>query len=549
MFGGELALEIVLIIVFCFLLPMAVLVKPIKDCVKNNKSLFREYKEEIILFFVLIVGSLVRLVAIGQFPNALNVDEASSGYDAFSLMRYGVDRGGNSYPVYLYAWGSGQSVLYSYIMIPVLMVTGLCEYGIRLPMAITGIISLYVFYYLMKNIFDSKRVALVSVAFFAICPWHIMKSRWGMECNIFPDIILLTTLLLALGIKKKKNWMQVLAFVCLAVSSYSYGTGYLFLPVFVLGVLGYLIYKKELTVKKSLLYLLIMFVICIPIILYIAVNTFGLEQFSIGKVTVPKLLVNRYDEVSTVFSGNIIENCVDNLLGTLRILILQDDGLEWNAIPQFGMFYIVSIVFFVIGVKVCLSKYRDNVYNQIMNIWMLAAIVLVAFCEANINRINIIMIPCIYYIAVGIYEFLNKYKVATLCVCVIYIVLFVEFMYVYVHKDYNEYYTFEAGVEDVVDYCNSLDADVIYCKYSFKEPFIYFMFYGQADVHEYLETVQYYEEGRTFDNIKSFGKFRFYLPGEVEENSVIIVPKDAESGYEQFCKNKVTINQFDVYQF
>ena len=120
-------MELFCIIVFCFLLPLLVLVKPIKDCVKNNKSLFKDYKEEVILFFILIVGSLVRLVAIGKFPNALNVDEASSGYDAFSLMKYGVDRGGNSYPVYLYAWGSGQSVLYSYLMIPVLMITGLCE--------------------------------------------------------------------------------------------------------------------------------------------------------------------------------------------------------------------------------------------------------------------------------------------------------------------------------------------------------------------------------------------------------------------------------------
>ena len=90
-----------------------------------------------------------------------------------------------------------------------------------------------------------------------------------------------------------------------------------------LGTLGYLIYKKELTVKKSIIYLLVMFVLCIPIIVYIFINTFGLEQITIGKVTIPKLLVNRYDEVSTVFSGNIFENCVNNLLETLRILILQ----------------------------------------------------------------------------------------------------------------------------------------------------------------------------------------------------------------------------------
>ena len=542
-------MELVIVIIFCFLLPMCVLVNPIRDCAKNDKSLFKEYKGEVFLFFIFMIGSFVRLFAIGRFPNALNVDEASSGYDAFSLMKWGIDRGGNSYPVYLYAWGSGQSVLYSYLMIPVIAVTGLTEYGIRLPMAITGVISLYVFYYLIKNIFDNKKYGIIATAFFAICPWHIMKSRWGMECNIFPDLILLASLLLVLGLKKKKTVMQVLAFVVLAISSYSYGTSYLFLPIFVLGTLGYLIYKKELTVKKSIIYLLVMFVLCIPIIVYIFINTFGLEQITIGKVTIPKLLVNRYDEVSTVFSGNIFENCVNNLLETLRILILQNDKLEWNAIPQYGLFYLISIVFFVIGLRACVKKYKENNFNQIMNIWMISAIVLCAFCEANINRINIIMIPCIYYIVVGLFEFLTKYKQLTICVVVIYAVLFVEFMYSYVNKDYNKYYTFTSGVEDVVDYCKSLDVDNIYCKYSFKEPFMYFMFYGQEDVKEYLDTVEYFEEGRTFDNIRSFGKYKFYLPEEIEKNSVIIVPKNTEIKYNDESVQKVTINQFDIYEF
>lgn len=542
-------MELFIVIIFCFLLPMCVVVNPIRNCVKNNKSLFKEYKGEVFLFFIFMIGSFVRLFAIGKFPNALNVDEASSGYDAFSLMKWGIDRGGNSYPVYLYAWGSGQSVLYSYLMIPVIAVTGLTEYGIRLPMAITGVISLYVFYYLIKNIFDNKKYGIIAMAFLAICPWHIMKSRWGMECNIFPDLILLASLLLVLGLKKKKTGLQVLAFVVLAISSYSYGTSYLFLPVFVLGTLGYLIYKKELTVKKSIIYLLVMFVLCIPIIVYIFINTFGLEQITIGKVTIPKLLVNRYDEVSTVFSGNIFENCVNNLLETLRILILQNDKLEWNAIPQYGLFYLISIVFFVIGLRACVKKYKENNFNQIMNIWMISAIVLCAFCVANINRINIIMIPCVYYIVVGLFEFLTKYKKLMVCVVVIYVVLFIEFMYSYVNKDYNKYYTFTSGVEDVVDYCKSLDVDNIYCKYSFKEPFMYFMFYGQEDVREYLDTVEYFEEGRTFDNVRSFGKYKFYLPEEIEKNSVIIVPKYSGIKYNDESIKKVTINQFDIYEF
>ena len=49
------------------------------------------------------------------------------------------------------------------------------------------------------------------------------------------------------------------------------------------------------------------------------------------------------------------------------------------------------------------------------------------------------MIPCVYYIVVGLFEFLTKYKKLTVCVVVIYAVLFIEFMYSYVNKDYNKY--------------------------------------------------------------------------------------------------------------
>lgn len=218
----------------------------LEDKEKLKKSVFRG-----LLIAIFIVGVFVRVYGIDNMPNALNVDEASSGYDAFSIMKYGVDRNGNSYPVVLYAWGSGQSVLYSLISIPFIAIFGLTEFSMRIAMAIIGSISLIAIYFLLKNIFDDKKIATIGMAFFAICPWHIMKSRWGMDCNLFPDLILFAVLFLILGIKKKKRMWQILSFVMLGISSYSYATSYLFLPIFVGITLGYLIYKKEISIKRA----------------------------------------------------------------------------------------------------------------------------------------------------------------------------------------------------------------------------------------------------------------------------------------------------------
>lgn len=55
------------------------------EWIKNNKK-------NIILCFIFILGFAVRLVAINQYPQGLNVDEASAGYEAYSILNYGIDR-------------------------------------------------------------------------------------------------------------------------------------------------------------------------------------------------------------------------------------------------------------------------------------------------------------------------------------------------------------------------------------------------------------------------------------------------------------------------
>ena len=72
----------------------------------------------LVLFFCLI-GILARLILIGQVPYGLNQDEASAGYEAWSILNYGIDRHGISYPVHLIAWGSGQNIAYSWFCMPI----------------------------------------------------------------------------------------------------------------------------------------------------------------------------------------------------------------------------------------------------------------------------------------------------------------------------------------------------------------------------------------------------------------------------------------------
>lgn len=185
------------------------------------KDILVKNKYKILISLIFVIGIVVRLVCIDVLPKGLNQDEASAGFEAFSILHFGVDRHNKSLPVQFIAWGSGQNVLYSYIMTIFIAILGSNILAIRLPMAIVGCISLFVFYQLLKRN-TNKKVALLGLFIFAICPWHIMKSRWGLESNLFPDLILWAVFFILEAMRDKKIGFLYIGSAILAIAGYAY---------------------------------------------------------------------------------------------------------------------------------------------------------------------------------------------------------------------------------------------------------------------------------------------------------------------------------------
>ena len=71
------------------------------------KPLIEKYRTHILFVLIILLAATVRLVLFGSHPAGLNQDEASIGYEAWSVLHYGIDRNGLSVPVHFIAWGSG----------------------------------------------------------------------------------------------------------------------------------------------------------------------------------------------------------------------------------------------------------------------------------------------------------------------------------------------------------------------------------------------------------------------------------------------------------
>lgn len=535
-----------IILIFCTIfVSMLIIKEPIKKLIKkeNIKLILKQYKYEFLFYILVVIGSLVRCISINSYPNGLNVDEASSAYEAFSILNYGIDRNGNSFPVFLEAWGSGQNALYTYIMIPFVKILGLNIIATRLPMVLISCFSLFIWYKLLEKL-KNKKFALIGLAFLVICPWHIMKSRWGLESNIFPDLTLYAVFCIVKFLETKKDKYFYISFIILGLTAYAYGTSYFFLPIFIIPLLIYLRYKKEIRTSKIFIGIIIVGIISLPIILYVIINTFDLLEFNLGPFTVPKLPVNRYEEQTSLFSGNIIINLFNNFCSQIGLLLTQNDGLNWNNIPGFGMIYIISLPLAIIGIVVGFKE-KSN-YNYIFKIWFISAFLLLfVLSDANINRINILILPLVYYVVLGIYLVTEKSIYTLIGVAIIYIPLFIGFEIKYFSTE-NNGYVFVKDAETVIEYVNSLDVDEIYFEYAFKEPYIYVLYYTEYNTEDFVKTVRYFDEEKLgrFDNIKGFGKYNFYLPEKTGKNKPVayVIKKDKEIDYSGY-----TIKEFKEY--
>ena len=72
--------------------------------IKEIKNFIKIKRYSILVLLIFIIGVLIRVINISNIPNALNVDEASAGYEAYSILHSGIDRNGNFLPAFLVAW-------------------------------------------------------------------------------------------------------------------------------------------------------------------------------------------------------------------------------------------------------------------------------------------------------------------------------------------------------------------------------------------------------------------------------------------------------------
>ncbi|MBR1770809.1 MAG: glycosyltransferase family 39 protein [Lachnospiraceae bacterium] len=499
----------------------------------------RFFSHQFIAIALLLFGIAVRCIGIGSIPGGLNQDEAFGAYEAYSMLHYGMDSSGYAFPVYLNTWGSGMSALNSYLMIPFMALFGVHAWVIRMPQLITSCVALYVIYRLFLRLFNEK-AALIGLLYFAVCPYHIMMSRWGIDCNLAPAFLLFGFYCFVIGVEKPKYYM--LSALLYGLSLYCYATIWLIVPFMILLPALYVLYTGKLRWCRYLpLSVLILGILALPLLLFLLVNKGYIAEIKLAFLSIPKLTVMRDSEVTFHYFTWYLRQL-------LTMLVRQSDGLVWNSAPV-GLYYRGFLVFALIGgiywLKRAFTSIRKRAYDPFVLLIfpLICAVFLGCLIQVNVNKINCIHIPIVTFIITGLYvtcTFVEKYfRYAVQTLAGGLLILFIVFASWYVTDFREEIGTLWCeGLEDAVAYADAQAAltgsDTDPAVTIYVDPSLYYpkiLLYSKLPVTTYRETVVYNNYPSICLWIDSCGPYVF-LPEAAEPGDLCIIPESEIEAYE-----------------
>ena len=487
---------------------------------KIRKEVSSQKYMSILFYLFLAMGILARIWKFGVVPGDINPDEAFTGYEAYSLLHYGMDSAGYRFPVYLTTWGSGASALSTYLTIPFMAVFGARIWVIRLPQVIVACLTLWVTYLLVKRLFHEK-LALCALFLLAISPWHIGMSRWGMDCNLAPGFVIFGLYFFVRGLEDNKYLM--LSALMYGLSLYCYATIWPIVPLLILLQFIYgLFYRKIHFNHYLILSCLILALLAVPLLLSMLVNMGLLKEIRLPFMSIPRLVVMRNSEVS--FSQLPLK------AGRLwSIMKLQSDDMPWNSTSKYGIYHAGTLSFFVLGIFYCIKTSVEKILQKkeapelLLLIQVGGGVLLGLLIYTNINRNNILFIPMIIVAALGVYYLCSLIGLRYLILpAAFYLCMFAGFEYYYFteYREILQYYFcdgLEAAVKEAVTYDGQ-----IYVSYGLKHSDILFL--AEVPVTEYIETVAYYNYPDAYLEARSFGRFSYdFDPASPETDATYIL--------------------------
>ena len=564
---------------------------------RGRRLLLQDEKAAGIAFIILTAaitaaGLFLRFYRLAALPPGMQQDEASIGYEAWSLLNYGVDRYLHPWPVYPITYGSGGgSPLMVYLTMLPIALFGRNVFAVRFLPALFGSFCIPLFGILLKEA-CGRKTAAAGMLLLAVDPWHFVFSRWALDSNTVPFFELLMLVFLAYGASKRSRKLLAAGAFFGSLMLYAYGSATVVIPVFFL-LTAVLLLRTRRTRPGGIVLCAAVFVLAaLPILLFYAVNYLGLPEipgpfFSVQRFTAGRKTFYALDgQLPAKIAGNL------RFLAAFLTTGVEGNELYSTYVPGYAQLYRFTFPLTLLGAGVsavrAVKAVKDRDRGDDRGI--LAAMMLVLtgcillfslFIEPNINRMILLLVPMVFFQTAGAGCILDaalgvpdvpagtgakpeKASVMRLLMpaaAAASALVIAAAALLFVHDYFDEEYSrkleeyFMPGYGEAAAYAAQQaeqagpGTEILSTYERLSSPFMLAMFYTGVPPQEFISTVRW-RLAVEFYVADAFGRFTFGLPEDFDpveaalDGSICILYKDEAAG---LADSGLTLTPFGNY--
>lgn len=490
----------------------------------------------IVMLIILVLSFFLRFYRLDSNPPSLSWDEASIGYNAYSISQTLRDEHGRFLPYdYFSAFGDYKPPASIYITAISAKLFGLSTWSVRMPFALLGVLSVLLTYFLveeLRKIFNVKTLnsyySILASFLLGISPWHTIISRQAFEANMATFFIVLGVWLLLVGLNR--GIFLIPGLISLIISIYTFNSPRLFVPLFILVFLA--LFWRQLWIQKkwSVVSLIIGGFLFLPLLPHL-VSPLGQLRFKEVNIFSESGVVITANKRQEMDGNSILDKIVHNRRLGYTLLFLSHyfdhfniDYLFFNGDvnPKFstrsnGQFFLIEALFLVMGCYFLLKK--EKKLALFIFSWLLLGLVPAATAretphalrtEVSLPMWQLVSAAGLFYLCALLH---SKWRKILL---ILYSILLSFEFSLYLHNYYIHYprefsqdwqYGYKLAAEDIRGYQDQYDKVWVTDKYG--RPYIFFLTYQKYSPLLFQSGQNSYIDSFGFYHILGFDKFVF----------------------------------------
>lgn len=469
-------------------------------------------KQLIAVLLLTLVAFALRFSGLASNPPSINWDEASHGYNAFSILKTGKDEWGKTFPLIFRAFGDFKLPVYIYLTTIPVAIFGLNTVSARLISVIAGTLAIPGIYLLFKQLFPKLKLkigkftlkpALLAAFLLALNPWHFFISRPALEANLSLTLIIFATWALLKASKKSSYYL--VSSILFSLSLHTYNTARVFVPLIL--ITWFIIYRPKFKLNPKQIISALILSASLGLVAYQVLTGSGTARYSKLAILSPSAVFqigqNRLQSQLPAFLARLrfnrpvyfVQAFFKNYLSYFSLpFFYQIRGAQYQfAIPVKNMTTLPVHILAVFGFFRALSsalKSSSKGFKFTLSWFLLAPVAAALTADPPQALRPNPMIPALIILAViGLHWLITLFKKYSWAQKILLpgLLLIITFAFYRYHQAYWQEYRYEYasswqyGYQQIVDYVeeNKHQYDRVFISKKHGEPHVFYAFYSR----------------------------------------------------------------------